>query len=100
MKPTDAIHVPALRQRFTHFLDHYEPPASFKASEVAQDLTVKELQSMGYETWKEVMPAVIELAFELRAFGYCEILKGGKVVGEDVNAYEIEGGIRIRRHDG
>lgn len=45
------------------------------------------------------MPAVIELAFEMRALGDCEILKGGKVLGEDVTPYDIEGGIRVRRAD-
>ena len=99
LKPTDAIRNPALRNRFIHFLDHTDPPASFKASEVSQELTTPELKLMGYETWKDVLPAVVELAFELREAGYCEILKGGKVLGEDVGPYEIEGSVRIRRVD-
>ena len=99
LKPTDAIRNQALRNRFIHFLDHTDPPASFRAAQVAQELKTAELQSMGYETWTDVLPAVVELAFELREAGYCEILKGGKVLGEDVASYEIEGSVRIRRVD-
>lgn len=99
MNPTDAIQNPALRTRFTHFLDHTDPPATFRAQDVAKELNLAELKTMGYDTWEEVMPAVIELAFELRAFGYCQILKGGKVLREDVTAFDIEGGVRIRRID-
>ena len=78
-------------------MDHTDPPATFKASEVAQQLSHNELVKLGYEKWEEVLPAVIELAFELREYGDCEILKGKKVLGEDVAAYDIEGDVRIRR---
>lgn len=46
------------------------------------------------------MPGVIELAFELRAFGDCEVLKQGKLVPDSVMAMEIQGGCRIRRVHG
>ena len=100
LRPTDAVHDPTLRGRFIHFLDHTDPPATFKASEVAQAMRLEELAKLGYKTWEEVLPAVIELAFEMRTFGYCAILKKGRVLGEDVSAYDIEGGVRIRRKDG
>ncbi len=51
----------------------------------------------GYEKWEEVLPAVYELAFELREFGDCEILRKGKVIGEDVTIVDLDGPIRIRR---
>ena len=100
LKPTDAIRDQALRNRFVHFLDHTDPPETFRAAQVAQELSYNELQAMGYEVWKDALPAVVELAFELREAGYCEILKGGKVLGDDVGPYEIEGSVRIRRIDG
>lgn len=97
MRATDAIRHPAIRQRFNELLDHTDPPASFKASEAAQLLSHNELKLLGYEKWQEAMPAMIELAFELRETDDCEILKGKKVLGDDVSAYEIDGDIRIRR---
>lgn len=100
LKPTDAAHHPLIRGRFITILDNTEPPESFKASEVAQALMEDELKEMGYEKWEEAVPGVIELAFELRAFGDCEVLKGGKLVADDVMAMEIQGGCRIRRKNG
>lgn len=100
MKPSDAAHHPLLRGRFITFLDNTDPPDSFKASEVAQALREDELKQMGYEKWEEAVDGVIELAFELRAFGDCEILKQGKLVPDDVLAMEIQGGCRIRRKIG
>lgn len=100
MKPADAAHHPLLRGRFISLLDNTDPPATFKASEVAQALREEELKQMGYEKWEEAVPGVIELAFELRAFGDCEIFKQGKLVPEDVLAMEIQGGCRIRRVEG
>lgn len=100
MKPADAAHHPLLRGRFNTFLDNTEPPASFKASEVAQALREEELKQMGYEKWEEAVPGVIELAFELRAFGDCVVLKQGKVLPDSVMAVEIQGGCRIRRVEG
>ena len=97
MKSTDAIRSPAILHRFHHFLDHTDPPASFKASEVAQELSHNELIALGYETWKDAVPAVIELAFELREEGTCELIKGGQVLGEDVEVYDVGGAVRIRR---
>ncbi len=91
MKPTDAMRAPAILQRFHQFLDHTDPPASFKASEVAQELSHKELVALGYESWRDAVPAVIELAFELREEGSCELIKGGQVLGEDVGLYEVGG---------
>ena len=100
MRPADAAHHPVIRNQFTMWLDNTDPPASFKANDVSQALREDELKQLGYEKWEEATAAVIELAFEMRAFGDCEILKQGKLVPDDVMAYEIVGGCRIRRKNG
>ena len=100
MKPTDAIHSTIIRQHFHERLDNTDPPKTFKASTIAQELSHNELLKLGYETWREALPAFIELAFELREYGDCEILKGGKVLGEDVQVYDIQGDVTIRRKVG
>lgn len=96
-KSTDASHDPAVRMHFNQMLDHTDPPDSFKPTEVAQMLTVKELRKLGYEEWQELLPAIYELAFETREFGDCEILSKGKVLGEDVDLMGLDGPIRVRR---
>ncbi|KAK5698883.1 hypothetical protein LTR97_006532 [Elasticomyces elasticus] len=52
---------------------------------------------MGYKEWKEAIPAIRELAFELRALDYCEVLHRGVVLGDDIELLDVEGPIRIRR---
>ena len=99
MHATDAMHHPSVRMRFSQYLDNIDPPKSFRAAEVAQEFTYDELVKLGYKKWEEIMPAVIELAFEMRAIGHCEILKGGKVLGDDVTSWDIQGSVRIRRKD-
>ncbi|KAK3057244.1 hypothetical protein LTR09_002283 [Extremus antarcticus] len=99
MKPMDAMHQPVVRERFDHYLAQTEPPASFRAQQVAEEFSYNELLTLGYERWQHVMPAIIELAFEMRELGFCDLIKGGKVLGEDVQPYDFDGGLRIRRND-
>ncbi|KXT02646.1 hypothetical protein AC578_1149 [Pseudocercospora eumusae] len=96
-RATDAATSEAVRRCFTQMLDHVEPPHTFKPSEVALQLTDKELAGLGYEKWEEALPGVYELAFELRDMGDCEILRKGVVIGDDVTLADIDGPIRIRR---
>lgn len=97
MAAIDAAHDPVVRSRFITMLDGSEDPAWFKASEIAQTLTDQELWNLGYVSWEGAVPAIKELAFDMRAMGYCEIKKGGKTIPEDVTAFEVKGGIQIRR---
>lgn len=99
-QPTDAATNPALREHFTSFLDHTDPPATFRPIDVAQAVRPAELKEMGYKTWEEVVPAVYELAWEMREFGECVILRKGVVVGEDVTIQELDGPVRIGRARG
>jgi len=79
-------------------LEHCDPPQTFKPSEVTELLTEAELSNLGYEKVEEALPAVYELAFELRAFGDCLILRKGKVLSEDVTMADLDGPIRIMRN--
>ncbi|KAK5703388.1 hypothetical protein LTR17_022165 [Elasticomyces elasticus] len=88
LRPTDASYDTALRSHFLALLDNVEPPALIKQ---------KELDNMGYKEWKEAIPAIRELAFELRALDYCEVLHRGVVLGDDIDLLDVEGPIRIRR---
>lgn len=96
-RATDAATSECIRNAFRQMLDHVEPPEVFKPSEVAQLLSDKDLNSLGYEKWEDALPGVYELAFELREFGDCELLRKGVVLGDEVGIRDLDGPIRIRR---
>lgn len=101
-RPVDAARNPAIRSHFSTLLDNTEPPDSFKISEVAQMLSPSELAALGYETWREAIPGIIELAFELREFDDLDIIVKGRLAPDDATAEEVrgmEGPVRIRRRD-
>lgn len=97
MRITDAATSEAIKAHFIELLDRVEPPESFKPREVAEALTDKELSKMGYKKQEEAIPAVYELAFEMRELGDCEILRKGEVLGDEIGIRDLDGPIRIRR---
>ena len=92
-----APHHVGILPKVVHMLDNTEPPEVFKPSDVCMLLKPKELAALGYTNWRDGIPAVRELAFDMRALGYCEILQKGAVLDGDVDLMEVEGPIRIRR---
>jgi len=95
--PMVAANDPALRSHFTNLLDYTEPPAVFAASEVAIKLSDAELESLGFGSWRDALPAIKALAWEARAMGDCIIYyPNGKKVPQSVSWMEV-GPIRIRR---
>ncbi|KAK5705907.1 hypothetical protein LTR17_021238 [Elasticomyces elasticus] len=87
-----------LEAHLKHFLAKREPPKTFCPSEVARALTTSELHELGFETWREAMPAVRELAWRWRDQDErVEVLQKGVVLGADVGEGEVVGPIRLRR---
>jgi hypothetical protein len=99
LRASDAMHEECVQNRFRHFLDHTEPPKTFRAAEVAQELSDNELISMGMERWEEVLPAIVELAFEMRDLGFCKVFQKGKELPDHYTAYDVEGSVRVMRRD-
>ena len=89
----------ALAKHLNDFLGKREPPKTFCPSEVARALTGDELEDLGFGGWRDAMPAIRELAWQLRGQGECEILQKGQVLGDDVGPNDVKGPIRIRRKD-
>lgn len=80
------------------FLTAREPPKTFCPSEVARGLSRPQLLTLGYETWRDAMPAVRELAWEKRCSGELEILQRGEILDDSVKSLDdIRGPIRLRR---
>jgi hypothetical protein len=86
-----------MKELFSNFLDNTDPPDVFKPEAVAKKISDDQLRECGYDKWEDALPAVYEVAFEMRAFGDCEILRKGKVLGLNVGIEDLDGPIRIRR---
>lgn len=90
---------PILKHRLKSFLQNRHPPKTFCPSEVARALTAAELSDLGFDSWREAMPAIRQLVWEMRAEGECEVLQKGECV-EAVELGGVRGPIRVRRRDG
>ena len=90
----------ALERRLREFFEKREPPKTFCPSEVARALSGEEMEDLGFQEWRDAMPAVRELTWELRSRGECEILQKGEVLGDDIGTKDVKGPIRIRRTSG
>lgn len=92
----------ALIAHMQHLLQTRQPPKTFCPSEVARRLSTDELQDLGCEKggWRDAMPAVRHLAFDMRAQGVLDVLQKGEVLPDDVGLDEVVGPIRMRRASG
>ncbi|KAI7369149.1 hypothetical protein KC336_g21040 [Hortaea werneckii] len=80
------------------FLAAREPPKTFCPSEVARGLDHQQLLALGYDTWRDAMPAIRGLAWEKRSSGELEILQRGEILDDSAKSLDgIKGPIRLRR---
>ena len=92
--PSDAAASP-MHSHLQRFLTTRHPPKTFCLSEVARALSAQELGDLGFETWRDAMPEVRRLVYDLRDEGGCEVLQKGEVVTEAES--NVTGPIRVRR---
>ncbi|KAF7190435.1 hypothetical protein HII31_08149 [Pseudocercospora fuligena] len=88
-----------LKRHLTDFLRKREPPKTFCPSEVARACSAAELTELGFASWRDAMPAIRDIAWQMRESGDLEILQKGNSVG-GVGPDEVTGPIRIRRTAG
>jgi hypothetical protein len=79
----------------TTFLTNRHPPKTFCPSEVGRSLSQDELRDIGCDTWRDAMPEIRRLIYELRDEGGCEVLQKGVVIVEAEE--DVTGPIRVRR---
>ena len=72
-------------------------PKSICPSEAARALSPAELQTSGVSSWRDLMPATRELAFELRNQGRLEVLQKGRVLPVSQTLEQTHGPIRLRK---
>lgn len=83
-----------------HLMESREPPKTFCPSEVARRLTRDELQELDFKEWRDAMPEIRRLAFEMRARGTVEILQKGEVLADGIAPDDVAGPIRLRKPSG
>ena len=71
-------------------------PKTICPSEVARALSARELDALGLEEWRDLMPEIRELLWDMRQDGEVEILQKGLVL-ENIELQDIRGPIRARR---
>jgi hypothetical protein len=89
-----------IRPHLDCFLTTRHPPKTFCPSEVARALYPADLTALNCSTWRQAMPAVRELVFQLRKEGECEVLQKGVVLGYEIGLDDVVGPIRVRRVEG
>lgn len=94
--PSDAAtDASPLHNHLQHFLTTRHPPKTFCPSEVARALSTQELTDLGFETWRDAMPEVRRLVYDLRDEDGCEVLQKGEVINRPES--DVSGPIRVRR---
>jgi hypothetical protein len=86
-----------LRAHLFRLVDSRAYPKTICPSEVARALSQTELQQLGATGWRDTMPMIRELAWQLRESGEIEILQKGERIGDDVELENIKGPIRLRK---
>lgn len=86
-----------LKPHIVSFLHSRIPPKTFCPSEVARSLSTAELHSLGCEEWRDTMPLIREVVWEMRKEAECEVLQKGEVLGDEVVLEDVRGPIRVRR---
>lgn len=79
-----------------NLLQKRQHPKTLCPSEVARALSAGELKDAGVSSWRDLMPHLRELAFQLRDDGQIEILQKGNVLPSDQTLQKTTGPIRIR----
>ena len=74
-------------------------PNTICPSEVARATSAKELEAVGVEEWRDLMPAIRELLWGMRQRGEIEILQRGTVL-QDIELQDVKGPIRARKTQG
>ena len=72
-------------------------PKTLCPSEVARALSQEELEEAGASQWRDLMPCLRSLCFQLRDEGKLEILQKGNVLPRSQGIRDTSGPIRIRK---
>ncbi|KAK5201619.1 hypothetical protein BJ546DRAFT_834093 [Cryomyces antarcticus] len=86
-----------VQDRLNELLAAREYPKTCCPSEVPRSFSRQELQQLGATGWRDLMPAVREIAFEMRDRGEVEIMQRGEALDPGVGLEQVQGPIRVRK---
>ncbi len=75
-------------------------PKTICPSEAARALSSDQLAANGVDHWKELMPQVREILWDMRSRGEVDILQRGEAISDEVELDSLRGPIRARRSSG
>jgi hypothetical protein len=86
-----------ISQHLQPLLNKREWPKTICPSEVARALSTPELAQLGAESWRDAMPDIRDVVWEMRENGEVEVLQKGEVIEGSIA--EIHGPIRVRKEE-
>lgn len=76
-------------------MDRY--PKTICPSEVPRSFDADELNAMGAISWREFMPTMREIVWDMREKREVDVLQKGEVITGYINLSDIKGPIRVKR---
>ena len=80
-----------------YLLSSRDYPKTICPSEVPRALTAAELKACGASDWRNLMPAVRDILWDMREQGQVEILQKGVLVPQGVAPGDVKGPLRARK---
>ena len=93
----DPDHEAVLLPHVQRLLSSREYPKTICPSEVPRALSATEVKAVGASGWRDLMPGVREILWEMRRRGEIDILQKGSLIPDDIALNDIKGPIRARR---
>lgn len=75
-------------------------PKTICPSEVPRSYNCDELNEMGVLTWRDLMPYMRDIVWNLREQRHVDVLQGGKAITGYVQLKDVKGPIRVKLRAG
>lgn len=95
--PIHTGHEDILMPIIERLLSSREYPKTICPSEVPRALNTGQLHALGASQWRDLMPQVREMLWDMRQHGHVEILQKGSLVADTIQLEDLKGPIRARK---
>ncbi len=86
-----------IMRRLDDLLSSRNHPKTICPSEVPRSLTASELEALGVTHWRDLMPKLREILYDMSQREEVEILQRGIVIPKTISLHDIKGPIRARK---